>query len=56
MKGFFSTSVFALFLMGISVNAQDGAPDAKQDVRNVVATKKLKELQNVEVLYVKGMT
>ena len=56
MKGFLGASVFAFFLVGVSVNAQDGAPDAKQDVRNVAVTKKLKELQNVEVLYVKGMT
>ena len=56
MKGLFIASVFVLFLTDVSVNAQDGAPDAKQDVRNVAVTKKLKELQNVEVLYVKGMT
>ncbi len=56
MKGYFSTSVFALFLAGVSVNAQDGAPDAKQEVRDVAVTKKLKEFQNVDVLYVKGMT
>ncbi len=36
--------------------AQDGAPDAKQDVRSVAAIKMLKAEKDVSLLYVKGMT
>lgn len=35
--------------------AADGDPDAKQEVRNVAASKLLKERKDVSLLYVKGL-
>ncbi len=43
-------------LMASPVIAQDGAPDVKQEVRDVAAVKVLKAEQEISLLYVKGMT
>ena len=43
-------------LTPVPAYAQDGAPDAKQDVRSVAAIKTLKAEKDVSLLYVKGMT
>jgi len=48
---------FALVLLtGSSAMAADGDPDVKQKVRDASAIAKLKELKDVSLLYVKGMT
>ena len=49
--------VCALVIISASVGrAADGDPDAKQEVRDASAIAKLKELKDVSLLYVKGMT
>ena len=48
---------FALVLLtGSSAMAADGDPDAKQEIRDVAAISKLKNLENISLFYVKGMT
>ena len=50
-------AVFAVtFMTGSSVMAADGDPDAKQEIRDVAAISKLKNLENISLFYVKGMT
>ena len=46
----------AVALMASPVRAQDGAPDVKQEVRDVAAVKVLKSENSISLLYVKGMT
>ena len=45
-----------LLATGVPALAADGDPDAKEDVRNASAVAKLKEREQVSLLYVKGMT
>jgi hypothetical protein len=56
MKKLFGIGLMAAALMALPARAQDGAPDAKQKVREVAAIKKLKAEKGVSLLYVKGMT
>jgi hypothetical protein len=56
MKKIFGIGLMAAALMASPARAQDGAPDAKQEVRDVAATKVLKAEKDVSLLYVKGMT
>ena len=56
IKNLFGIGIMVAVLTAFSVRAQDGAPDAKQKVRDVAAIKTLKAEKDVSLLYVKGMT
>ena len=55
-KKLFGLGLMAVALMASPVRAQDGAPDVKQEVRDVAAVKVLKSENSISLLYVKGMT
>ncbi len=56
MKKNFGIGLMVAGLMASPVIAQDGAPDVKQEVRDVAAVKVLNSEEDVSLLYVKGMT
>jgi len=56
MNQLFGIGLMALALMASPVRAQDGAPDAKPEVRAAAAVKTLNTEKQVTLLYVKGMT
>ena len=56
IKKLFGLGLMAVALMASPVRAQDGAPDVKQEVRDVAAMKVLKSENSISLLYVKGMT
>jgi hypothetical protein len=56
MKQLFGIGIIMAALTPAPAYAQDGAPDAKQEVRAVAAIKTLKAEKDVSLLYVKGMT
>ncbi len=56
MKHLIGMGLLTAGLMASPVQAQDGAPDAKPEVRAAAAVKTLNAEKQVTLLYVKGMT
>ena len=54
--GLIAGALALVLVSAVPVLGADGDPDAKQDVRNASAVVKLKEREQVSLLYVKGMT
>ena len=54
--GLIAGALALVLVSAVPVLGADGDPDAKQDVRNASAVTKLKEREQVSLLYVKGMT
>ncbi len=54
--GLIAGALALVLVSAVPVLGADGDPDAKQDVRNASVVAKLKEREQVSLLYVKGMT
>ena len=54
--GLIAGALALVLASAVPVLGADGDPDAKQDVRNASVVAKLKEREQVSLLYVKGMT